>query len=82
MNNHIAVRPHWNTAAIGHTEAALQTDLAALQMQLRLHMCQPLHRQLLTLHPVAHDLRGFVTAHSVTTVALSVLLTSFVCAWW
>ena len=82
MTSHIAVSPHWNTAAVGLTEVALQTDLAALQTQLRLHMCQPMHRQLLTLRPVAHDLRGFVTAHSVTSLALGALLTSALCAWW
>lgn len=81
MNSHIAVNPHWNTAAIGHTEVALQADLAALQVQLHLHMYLPLHRQLLALHPVAHDLRGFVSAHSVTSLALSALLTSVICAW-
>lgn len=82
MNSHIAVTPHWNTAAIGHTESSLQTDLMALQSQLHLHMCQPLRRQLLVLRPVAHDLRGFITAHSVTSLALSALLARVVCVWW
>lgn len=81
MSTHIAVSPHWNTAAIGHSEANLQTDLIALQGQLRLHMCQPLRRQLVVLRPVANDLRGFVTAHSVTSLALTALLTSLFCTW-
>lgn len=79
MNNPPVITPHWSTASVGQAHSASATELAALGLHFQL--CRRLNGRLLALQPVAWSVRGFVTAHFVTTLAVLTLLAGVFCPW-
>ncbi len=72
MNTLVIFTPLWSTASFGDPLDGLALEWAALGMHLDL--CKGSHRQLFALRCLAQTLRGFVTAHLVTTLAAVSLL--------
>lgn len=79
MNSPLVITPRWSTASAEQTHSTPATELAALDLHFQL--CQRLNGRLRALQPVAWCLRGFVTAHFVTTLALVVLLAGVFSPW-
>ena len=79
MNTLVTATPHWSTAALGHAADTSLTEFAALGTHLR--MCKKLNGGLRALQPAAKTLRGFVTAHFVTTLGLLTLLIDVFSIW-
>lgn len=76
MNTQATAAAYWSTAATGQAPGMLEAEFAVLGAHLR--MCRRPPGDLLALRAAGKTLRGFVTAHFVTTLGLLVLLIKIV----
>jgi hypothetical protein len=72
MNTRVIFTPCWSTASFGDPVDSLALEWAALGMQLDL--CKESHGRLFALRCVAQTLHGFVKAHFVTLVVITLLI--------
>ncbi len=80
MNTKVITHPSWSTASFGDGAQTSPLELSALGEHL--DSCRGAHGRVFALQCAAQFMRGFVSAHLVTTVlsvALLIGLVSMVC---